>query len=103
MGAIAKWSRVFVQIDETLSPPEGLRVGECKQIPVRDFAIESWKRMPPRDLHVARVAVVATIVQGHYAKKSFLDQSAPPPRLVASTPESVSSSPLLAIRSNSRA
>jgi len=36
--------------------------------------------MTPRDLHVARVAVVATIAQGRYAKKSSLDQSAPPPR-----------------------
>jgi hypothetical protein len=72
------WKSVLVQIDQNyLAALDHLQAGECKQLQVRDFATESWKRMPPpADLQVTRVAVLATVAQKGYAQKSFVDQSA---------------------------
>ena len=69
-----EWSNVFVQIDQGyLATLDHLRVGECKQLAVQDFATESWKRLPPpRDLQVTRVAVLATVHEKRYAQKSLL-------------------------------
>jgi len=52
-----EWNSVLVQIDQGyLAALDRLRSGECKQLPVRDFTTESWKRMPPpSDLQVTRV------------------------------------------------
>jgi hypothetical protein len=73
-----EWNSVLVQIDQGyLASLDRLQPGECKQLPVRDFTTESWKRMPPpSDLQVTRVAVLATIAQKGYAQKSLSDQSA---------------------------
>lgn len=77
-----EWNRVLVQIDQGyLAAFDHLRAGECKQLPVRDFATESWKRMPPpSDLQVTRVAVLATVAQKGYGQKSLLDPRALEPR-----------------------
>ena len=72
-----EWSNVLVQIDEDyLASLDHLQVGSCKQLKVlEDFTTESWKRMPPpRDLHVTRVAVLATVNEKRYARKSLLQQ-----------------------------
>lgn len=59
------WNSVLVQIDQGyLASLDRLRVAECKQISVHDFATESWKRMPPpRDLQVTRVPVLTQVSQ----------------------------------------
>jgi hypothetical protein len=72
-----EWNKVLVQIDEDyLASLDHLQVGSCKQLKVfGDFTTESWKRMPPpRDLHVTRVAVLATVNERRYARKSLLLQ-----------------------------
>ena len=72
-----EWSKVLVQIDEDyLASLDHLQIGSCKQLKVfEDFTTESWKRMPPpRDLHVTRVAVLATVSEKRYGRKSLLQQ-----------------------------
>ena len=72
-----EWSKVLVQIDEDyLAGLDHLQIGSCKQLKVfEDFTTESWKRMPPpRGLHVTRVAVLATVNEKRYARKSLLQQ-----------------------------
>jgi len=70
------WSDVLVQIDQGyLAALNQLKPGECKQIPVHDFATESWKRMPPpKDLQVTRVAVLATNPANGYSQKPLTDR-----------------------------
>ena len=72
-----EWSKVLVQIDEDyLASLNHLQIGSCKHLKVEDFTTESWKRMPPpRDLHVTRVAVLATVNEKRYGRKSLLQQS----------------------------
>ena len=70
-------SNVLVQIDKDyLAELDNLQIGSCKQLNVfEDFTTESWKRMPPpRDLHVTRVAVLATANGKRYVRKSLLQQ-----------------------------
>lgn len=72
-----EWSKVLVQIDEDyLASLDNLQIGSCKQLKVfEDFTTESWKRMPPpRNLYVTRVAVLATVNEKRYARKSLLQQ-----------------------------
>ncbi len=72
-----EWSKVLVQIDEGyLAGLDHLQIGSCKELKVfEDFTTESWKRMPPpRDLHVTRVAVITTVNEKHYVRKSLLQQ-----------------------------
>jgi len=73
-----EWSNVLVQIDQGyLAGFDHLQAGECKQIAIRDFTTESWKRMPPPSgLWVTRVAVLATVARKGYGQKSLLDRSA---------------------------
>ena len=77
-GVIANGTAFLFKIDQGyLAALDHLQAGEFKQLPVRDFATESWKRIaPPTDLQVTRVAVLATVAQKGYAQKSLLDQSA---------------------------
>jgi hypothetical protein len=63
------WSKILVQIDEGyLAAQDKLRPGECKEIPIENFATASWKRMPPSsELKVTNVEVLATVVRTGYA------------------------------------
>ena len=69
-----EWSHVLVQIDRGyLAALDHLKNGECKQIPIHDFATESWKRMPPpHDLTVTRVAVLAAVARNSYAEQQLV-------------------------------
>ncbi|HST10230.1 MAG TPA: hypothetical protein VLL05_07625 [Terriglobales bacterium] len=68
--ANSDWNDILIQIDQGyLARLNYLRGGECKSIPVHDFATESWKRMPPpRDLYVTRVAVLTQVPENGYAE-----------------------------------
>jgi hypothetical protein len=72
------WSGILIQIDQGyLAALKQLKAGECKQIPIQEFATESWKRMPPpRDLHVTRVAILAEEPHNGYVEKSLIDGKA---------------------------
>lgn len=67
------WNHVLIRIDQGyLAALDHLKNGECKRIPVSNFATESWKRMPPpRDLIVSRVAVMATVPRVGYAENQL--------------------------------
>ena len=73
-GSDDEWTHILVQIDQDyLAAVDRLSVGECKHIPVSEFATESWKRMPPpADLKVTRAAVLATVLRRGYAEKALL-------------------------------
>lgn len=67
----ADWSAVLVQIDDGyLAAVDTLRIGECRGIALREFATESWKRMPPSPAtRITHISVLATIQKRAYVSK----------------------------------